>query len=313
MVHLARSDDGGAQSGVPDGLGITGLLNELLAAQEANSQRISSQHASGVTHDEGAEDEPEPEEEEVPGELALLHGEVDACLMSLGNWEVESQQRREELKRELEAKYGFSYDEALESVSTSGEGLSQRRHDELTHEDEGVPDSSDERFAVFAPRERPMFNMAAHLADSAPDAILTTAMQRVDDGRLETLRAEVDELRRRSAEADALHAADSEAAGTNDDLVGTASGLAAWCEELDQVLDAPELRDETRRELQVLEETEKALQSARSQAGHLEGALGDAYARMEAEIGDLEKLLADCDAARGKIRQAPAEMAPNIV
>merc|ERR1711971_19916 len=132
--------------------------------------------------------------------------------------------------------------------------------------------------------------------------MLSSSMQRVDEARLATLRAEVEELRRRSAEADAWHLADAQAAEADDDLVGAVSGLAAWCAEVDQALDFPQLPtetwDENRNELKVLDETEHALQDARHQAGQLEGALGDAYSRMEAEIGDLEKLLADCDAAR---------------
>lgn len=299
MVHLASAGD----TGIPDGLGVTGLLNELLAAQ-----------ANGAADGEGgcstgAEDEPEPEEAEV-SDLALLHGEVDACLMSLGNWEAESRQRREELKMELEAKYGFSYEEALESVSPSGEGHLHRRLDEgLASEDEGDEELSARR-AVFAPRGRPMFGSAAPPVDGAADAMLSNSMQRADEGRLAMLRAEVEELRRRSAEADVSHFTDAQAGEANDEMIGTANGLAAWCAELDQVLDSPGLPtqpwDENTSELQVLEEYEQTLQSARSQADRMEGALGDAYARMEAEIGDLEKLLADCDAARAKIHQAPA-------
>jgi len=277
--------------------------------------------AGADSHGEGAEDEPEPEDPEVSDELALqrLHGEVDACLMSLGNWEAESLERREALKRELEAKYGFSYDEALESVGPNGEGFVHQRDEGFDSQDEG--DATDggcgpsARLAAFAPRERPMLSVAAPPVGQAADVMLSSSMQRVDEARLATLRAEVEELRRRSAEADAWHAADAQAAEA-DDLIGTVSGLAEWCAELDHVLDSPQLPkqtwDENRSELKVLEETEQALQSARDQAGRLEGALGDAYAQMEAEIGDLEKLLADCDAARAKI-QAPTEMTSPII
>lgn len=320
MVHLEHNDTSG-DSGIPDGLGITGLLNELLAAQERGSQENGLeddnddlQHESATSGPIGTEDEPEPEEQEVPTELALrqLHGEVDACLQSLGSWEAESRRRREELKRELEAKYGFSYDEALASLG-GDEGL-------LSHNEGVASDDDFQLISAFSPQDRvpATFSVATlpEVGAARADSSMSNSMQDIEERRLAMLRAEVEDLKRRSAEADALYLADAQAAEVDDDdLSGAAHGLAAWCAELDDVLDFERLPDALQQvpseanELQIIEETEQALERARNRAGRLEDSLGDAYARMEAEIGDLEKLLADCDLARASMTRSPTETA----
>lgn len=319
------------------GLGVTALLDELLA-RDAEAEEASPVVAPAETSAAPAEaqaaatglscaertvesegtanggdapwkpNEVEQEAEaEVSRQVAELCGEVDACLESMANWEEESRQRREALKRELEAQYGFSYEEAsLDGPRVEAEsGL-----EEEEEENEEMNVSAYIRGAeplVASMLEVPMAQRAVPAAHYRAFDGQDEAMRLADEARIERLRNEVEKLRRRGAQVEAVQ---EEVSGV--DLDG--SCMREWCAEVDAALGMP-MDDSLDMSYYGgpggmeggLELIDNRLASAMEHGSDIEGALNVANLRIEAELGDLDRLLSECDAIQAKMDQATVQ------
>jgi len=314
------------------GLGVTALLDELLAKEaeeagpavvpekvaavpaEAQAANTDPSCVEGTKESEGAvggddasyePNEVEQEAEaEVSRQVAELCGEVDACLESMANWEEESRQRREALKRELEAQYGFSYEDSMLD-GPRVEAESGLEEDEEENEEMNV--SAYIRGAeplVASMMDPPMAQRAVPAAHYRALDGQDEAMRLADEARIERLRAEVEKLRRRGAQGEA---AQEEVSGTDLD----SSCMREWCAEVDAALGMP-MDDSLDMSYyggpgdmeSGMEIIDNRLASAMEHGRDIEGALNVANMRIEAELGDLDRLLSECDAIQAKMDQA---------
>lgn len=221
--------------GAPDSLGVSQLLDELLAldTDAGAAGTVQGPAGGGGSGDVGVQQpalgsaaadagdsracprsgelagpaQASQLEEDMAQQVAELCDEVDACLQSLDGWEQESRQHQERLKRDLEKQYGFSYDgqpvpsagqaaEAAEDSDDSSCPEVECLEPGLRRDGVGLPGA-----AIPFPREDTSW--AKHGRDSVPvsQALLGPAAREyeaqrlADERRIASLRAEVEALK----------------------------------------------------------------------------------------------------------------------
>jgi hypothetical protein len=141
-------------------------------------------------------------------------------------------------------------------------------------------------------------------------------LRRADEARIARLREEVEELKQQGVEMEARSAEDTGAGA------GLSGGLRDWCAEVDAALGLPPQQDLVdpsgldediigggrrllSQELGPLasapgQEFESQFVDAWAEGERLECALGAARGRVDLELGELERLLAECDDLQAK-------------
>lgn len=287
--------------------GVTALLAELLAEEEekrlAAQETLDSadlalraQAAACLGGGRGREGTSTP----TSRQIAELSREMDACLSSLEGWEGESERRREALKRELESAYGFSYqDTTSEVLGTLGHATV-----DLEVEDMPVDEASGRMHAA-----------SARLASQNPDRFEpdrgfllreSPEVVRAEEERIGRLRREVEEMRRQ-----ACGDTGSPAMETPDVLQASyaaTAGLSAWCAEVDAALAGEDLPvsgfpvgGSPTMGARGLRTIEGQLADAMKEVAGMEERLDQAQSQVNAELGDLDRLLAECNQVMGKV------------
>eukprot|EP00928_Gymnodinium_smaydae_P017448 TRINITY_DN16672_c0_g1_i1.p1 TRINITY_DN16672_c0_g1~~TRINITY_DN16672_c0_g1_i1.p1 ORF type:complete len:370 (-),score=118.20 TRINITY_DN16672_c0_g1_i1:239-1264(-) len=175
--------------------------------------------------------EEDEEEKEAARQLSELCGEMDTCFASLERWEAERASEQAALRRLLEERYGFSYEEALDCRGAADAASDIAVADDLP------PLSPPLSPLALAPASR-----AVAAAPLAPESRPVDPTLEADEGRLAQLRAEVEALRRmEAAVASRVGAAASPLASDQDsvDLDSPTSGVAnlsAWVVDVDAAL-----------------------------------------------------------------------------
>lgn len=272
-------------------LGLTALLDDLLL-EEARLERAEARAAGVVTEDDDAPcEEPQlsPEDQQ---QLAELHQDVDGCLASMQNWEEESRQRRAKLMKDMEAEYGFSCD--LEGESGRAELQNLDNFDANLEDDMSRSEEDMSQYLGGANRRQhrhcepkpvgPFMEAQAPVVSTSSKSIARDEKRQADSERIDKLRAEVEAMKQR--EVMGLGPYDS--MQPDDDLdttVGVAAGLASWCDEVDAVLEDPSL-----------DAGSGGLTRAKEGLNQIDSGLGEAQCRLNDDILEMEKLLADCNA-----------------
>eukprot|EP00930_Biecheleria_cincta_P053337 TRINITY_DN3876_c0_g1_i1.p1 TRINITY_DN3876_c0_g1~~TRINITY_DN3876_c0_g1_i1.p1 ORF type:complete len:294 (+),score=81.23 TRINITY_DN3876_c0_g1_i1:68-883(+) len=264
--------------------GATGLLQELLAEQAAKTSQPAA------ADPEGAEEEAEEEEAaEVAKEIRALHDEMDDCLASLDQWRAERKQESEAMLRDMEALCNAQSNEleVAEEETKNDDALSSGAEDA-----EPVEKPVAVRKCVAAGAERPAQMSFAVQSLEVPEQ---------EQARLAALRAEVEALRSREAEMERrLHGDAGIAAEALDSSLPDGLGLSEWCSEVDAVLALDPLSTDGFGAL------ENELKTVAEHVGATKGSLESAGCRIEAELGELERMLAECDAQMARARAAQA-------
>eukprot|EP00931_Biecheleriopsis_adriatica_P105561 TRINITY_DN8012_c0_g1_i1.p1 TRINITY_DN8012_c0_g1~~TRINITY_DN8012_c0_g1_i1.p1 ORF type:complete len:266 (+),score=107.09 TRINITY_DN8012_c0_g1_i1:43-840(+) len=258
--------------------GATGLLNELLAEQAALVE---------PQEQESLEPQPQERDEEVAQEIRALHEEMDDCLASLAQWRQEREREREVMEREFEAKCAAQLRE-LQAERFEEDDQATRLEEEDEAHSSGAEDAE--------PMELAEAKRPAPAACPAMPSTIAPPQATEADSRLASLRAEVEALRRKEAEVERRFMADA----ANSEEVLEASppgglGLTQWCAEVDAAL-GQDAGSSGALEEQMLK--------ARERVGATEGALELAGNRLEGELSELERMLADCSALQARARAA---------
>jgi hypothetical protein len=123
------------------------------------------------------------------------------------------------------------------------------------------------------------------LPKSGPSVVVEDEATRVaEEQRIERLRAEVEELRKGLAASEFVFDAH------DDPPLGVELGVAAWCHEVDVALEDPAF------ETSGLGDLEGRLLATKIQVGKMEDALSAAHGQVNAELAELDQLLAECSA-----------------
>jgi len=285
---------------MPDSLSVSALLDELLA-ERAQHDALEEQEQTDLAL--SADDQQQ---------LAALHDEVDGCLASLERWQEERRARTEQLEKELEAQYGFSCqldgeNNLLDFQDYAAETDFSRQADNSDLSIHNDVDSNEpvdmSRYlggAVRRPQhgrcdqlEMPPLRMQADPAVSCvPNAKDKDAIRLADSERLEQLRAEVESMRHREASGlgpwDDMHLDDPE-----DATVPGMSALTNWCDEVDSVLeDVP------------FNEHLGGLAGMQERLHEMDAALSAAHTDVDADLNEMEKLLAECNEAIASHRES---------
>lgn len=274
--------------------GLTETLDELLSEEvrlerdmDALVGREPREHPACGQQLPGSEQfEPQLSAEDRQA-LAELHKDVDGCLLSLEGWREESRLRREKLENELAAEFGFICHSENETKSGEecqhAEDLSQDLHE----------DADMGRYVGGAGarqhRHREPLGPATGAQAGLPAAVGAKAeardeTRRADAERIEKLRAEVEAMRQQEA-------AGPYGVGTPDDSDDSAmpvgiEGLSGWCEEVDAVLQDPAFTTDL-----------GGFVRSRKNLHEMDTGLEAAQAHIDAEILEMEELLAECSAA----------------
>jgi hypothetical protein len=211
-------------------------------------------------------------------QLAELHNDVDGCLASLEGWEEESRLRRIRLEKELEEQYRF--DSSMDRDEADGS------FDENTDIGRYLGDiGTRSQHESSQPSSYELSNVSAPPCTRAHDRDET---RRADADRIAKLRAEVEALRQQEAQQEAMGFGpwdDMQSDDPNDTLIG-ASALSAWCEEVDDVLGDT-----------CFDANAGGLTRVRDGLNHMDSALDAAQTRVETDLEEMEKLLAECNSA----------------
>eukprot|EP00931_Biecheleriopsis_adriatica_P062993 TRINITY_DN38082_c0_g1_i1.p1 TRINITY_DN38082_c0_g1~~TRINITY_DN38082_c0_g1_i1.p1 ORF type:complete len:352 (-),score=90.60 TRINITY_DN38082_c0_g1_i1:25-1080(-) len=255
-------------------------------------------------------------------QIADLCVEMDSCLGSLDEWRRQGSQRCEELKRELEKEYGFSYEDissaddcwvlqdadeadmstaagtaghtavSSEAPAPAGGESTERRRETPPHKPYGLPLTA----SALESRED---------LERRQQAIATAvAMASEEEARLARLRIEVAELKRQSEQqASSLSSELGLQAGHRPSLEAPASGslnLSGSCDEVDSLLGSfteaggdGANNDEERQKLQLMA-MERRLQEAQLSVLEAEQALDSARGRLNGQVSEIEALLLEC-------------------
>lgn len=260
--------------------GATGLLQELLAEQAAIA---SVPEAANPEEAEGEEEEAA----EVAKEIRALHDEMDDCLASLDQWRAERKQESEAMLRDMEALCNAQSDEleVAEEETKNDDALSSGAEDA-----EPVEKAVTVSRCIAASAERPAQMGLGVQSLEVPEQ---------EQARMAALRAEVEALRCREAEMESrLHSDAGIAAEALDASLPYGLGLSDWCSEVDAVLALDPSKTDGFGAL------ENELMEVAEHVGATEGALESAGCRIEAELGELERMLAECDAQVARARAA---------
>mmetsp|Transcript_89320 Transcript_89320/g.255812 ORF Transcript_89320/g.255812 Transcript_89320/m.255812 type:complete len:326 (-) Transcript_89320:64-1041(-) len=313
----------------PCSMGVTALLDELLAENCGRETPPSSPvYEPRERVEEGLGRPGGPEVSPRSRDIAELCGEMDSCLASLGQWEEESRLRVLALRKDLEAQYGFAFDEnaarfpaweAQDCIASDPEDEnlngSYRR---LLEKEELVIEAHRRAIAAQARdlEERP--GSAGSLMATSPLKASTPRISRIlhdpqrqnDEDRISKLKAEVDILRQREAEMQQeimqqwLEIEGAEGSPER------SSDLSALCCEADCLLrdgsPAPAMTTlEVMAAIDAEEQEEFArmearLASAQAGLGAMEAALDSARSEMDSELSELERLLSVEDRSLGE-------------
>jgi len=271
-------------------LGVTALLDELLKdEQKLDRDMAAFTGAADPTPQEEAE-EPQlsPEDQQA---LSELHTDMDSCLASLEDWKEESRLRRIKLERELEAEFGFS---------NASPDMDESQGEEPDSESEDVTAVDMSRYLGGAGRRQhgqrqplsPLKDSQANMAGISSGKAKAKAKddaRLADQERIDKLRAEVEAMRQQDAYN--MSSAEFASYDPSDDLGGAmpdASKLNDWCDEVDAALEDPSF----------------GTGFGTAMAGSAQEGLNDmqlgmqaAQSRVEADILEMEKLMAECNAA----------------
>lgn len=274
-------------------LGVTALLDELLS-NESGDDGGAQPPLNFAPLDRVGDDE-------VTRQVKDLHNEMDDCLASLDVWARERKIQSDALQKELEAQYGFSYQEAMAfeagDIGIHGDGLGDTDEAaELNPYDSRIPHAP---FVGIADRSR---TSGVTVEASSSALVVDDATRQTDEIRIAKLRAEVEELRHRG---DAVEATVPEPEGSPrlhpGELSGV-SGLTDWCAEVDAALGLPPspLANNVAGG-DGLDAIESKLADAKMRGTEMDGELCSAKARIDAELNDLETLLSECTAIQEKL------------
>lgn len=316
MAGAPGSEGNDGERREASGFGVTALLDELLL--EANGGNGGEAQTEAVPDTE----EPPcalltvPEDHEAAVELARqaqelsdLSAEVDACLASLEDWREEQAQQKEALRKELEEHFGDVPD-----ADATSEGEEDAVSEDVTEAPSAAPprEGAGGGAGLWAVK-------GCRVSEPGPGGSSLCELEelrRADEARIARLREEVEELkqqgvemeaRSRLAEAEALEAgAEGTGAGT-----GLSGGLRDWCAEVDAALGLPpqqDLVDTSGLDEDIIagerrllaQEFESQLVDVWAEGERLECALGAARGRVDLELGELERLLAECDDLQAK-------------
>lgn len=257
-------------------LGVTQLLNELLSEQETRNGCLgtSEDEEHGFQGDLG--DSNLELEQEVARQIKDLAGEMDDCLASLEQWKAQRRRENEAMDKELEALHRETL--LLEASTAEDEDrLFSQEEDEEQYPCEPIEDV------------KPVKHQTLPVDSSRHFSPLDLEMARADEERIANLRAEVERLRLQAA------ASECEVRGTFDEEMELpdTSTLSQWCSEVDNALNGES----------TVAELEDEMFKAYGRVGDLEGGLEAARARVDAELRELEEMLAECDVMKAKIQQ----------
>lgn len=263
-------------------LGVTGLLDELLMEESKLEVAMAAMTGRGQS-----EEEPEQQlSAEDQQQLAELHDEVDGCLASLGNWEEESRLRREKLEKELEAQYGFSCKDDMQSSPKAVDSDDSEKDEDMSRYLGGANRRQHRHQAPLEVRS-PALDTQAPVHGASVKSQGREAARSADAERLEKLRAEVESMRQREASGlgpyDAMPSDDLEVS-----LSGT-MGFSGLCTEIDAMMVGNSLSNTSAEEQSTIDD-------ARSGLDKMDNALSGARSRLDNDILEMEKLLAECSA-----------------
>lgn len=295
-------------------LGVTALLNELLqdeAKLDRDMAAMTGREAAPAPGPSTGEEEEEPQlSPEDQQALAELHTEVDGCLAGLEDFKEESRLRRLKLEKELEAEFGFSCHLELEaerlqmnSLGMSGldEGdLKAEESDDDDHGLEAKPEGEDmSRYLGGAARRQhgqrqplsPLNDSQAYTSTAGSSSVKAGVRDEAvhaDQERIDKLRAEVEALRQQDAMAsmsyDRMGSSDM-----GDTMPDGSLGLNDWCAEVDAVLEDPSFGTGVT-DMGGYTRTQEGL-------SQMNVGIEAAQNRVEADILEMEKLMAECNAA----------------
>lgn len=249
-------------------------------------------------------------------QIAELSREMDACLSSLEGWEGESERRREALKRELESAYGFSYQDTTSEVfgcltghataDLEMSGMLGNATADLEVEDMPVDEAAGSRLQASSAR------MASQQPDRfEPDRGLLLRedpeVVRAEEERIGRLRREVEEMRRQACSDHGDHSPAMETPDVLQASFAATTGLTAWCAEVDAALAGEDLESSglgggsPTMGARGLRTMEGQLADAMKEVAGMEERLGQAQSQVNAELGDLDRLLAECSQVMGKV------------
>jgi len=234
----------------------------------------------------GQSEEEEPEQQlsaEDQQQLAELHDEVDGCLASLGNWEEESRLRREKLEKEMEAQYGFSCTDEMQSAQKEVDSDDSEKDEDMSRYLGGANRRQHRHQAVATPARAMDTQAPVHGASAKSQG--REAARSADAERLEKLRAEVEDMRKREAAGlgpyDAMPSDDLEVS-----MSGT-MGFSGMCTEIDAMGNSFS---------NTSAEEHSTIDDARSGLDKMDEKLSGARSRLDNDILEMEKLLAECSA-----------------
>lgn len=283
-------------------LGVTALLDELLANQndQPGDDTDAQQPLAFIPPGRGNDDA-------MNQQVQALSTEVDDCLASLDTFNQDRKAQNEKLQKELEAKYGFSYEEALAfepgniGGSADEEDEAQAlRDDELTKRYLGITEQSQ--------REGDRARIAAMVVAPACPVFTADASRQQDEARIAKLRAEVEEMKHRGETGEAAYQMPAVTALENDDFnkhLSAMSELNDWRAEVDAALGLPDAELTGAYSAEGLESMENQLADARIRGNQMDGELCSAKTRIDAELNDLETLLSECTAIQEKLAAGP--------
>lgn len=293
---------------------------EVTYASEANVRATASSPKGSLRILHLPDHRPTPEAEAggqdalspLSQQIAELCMEMDSCLLGLDQWRKERQLQQEVLKMQLEGQHA-----AWEDLD-SPLGFQSTEDEREIGSDCELGRSNWSGRAVVESSPLPRRDLPT--LDDIDRVCLppwSAELDAEDESRLERLRQEIEELKLQSEHGfdatccdTALAAAD--ASCTFSDTMGMNSTLAlsSWVDEVDNILQAGELAHAQERStlpsdsccgdlpleerLVQFEDVEHLLGEVRSQAGTIGGLLECTRSRLDAQVVELEDLLAEC-------------------
>jgi hypothetical protein len=269
-------------------LGVTALLDDLLKDEQKLERDMAA--FTGAADPTSQEEAEEPQlSAEAQRALSKLNTDMDSCLASLEDWKEESRLRRIKLERELEAEFGFS---------SAAPEMDESQREEPDSESEDVTGVDMSRYLGGAGRRQhgqrqplsPLKDSQANMAGvSSSKSKAKDDARLADQERIDKLRAEVEAMRQQ--EAYNMSSAEFASYDPSDEIGGAipdASKLNDWCDEVDAALEDPSFGTGF-----------GSAMAGAAQAGLDDMQLGmqAAQSRVEADILEMEKLMAECNAA----------------
>jgi len=230
-------------------------------------------------------------------QIAELCGEMDACLSSLGRWEEDRRGRLMPMAEDLQVK-DFDDLDTPRPQEVAGAAAGQVMDDVVVRHSASIVS-------------------AASCGLSSPSRlsklqVVENSMRAADEDRIASLRAELENLRRRDAEMEQEVARDWHTDEQNVPLgYASLSDFSALCREAHEALAESSTCDGRGDPAAIhsdedIDSVEAKLLQAQSGLAEVEGALQSARSHIDWEIAELERLMADCgDASPGGLCSSP--------